>query len=476
MVEQYLIVKRLMELYGYNHFDYRYMYINKDGEPAYTDPHHELTYPDLYEHLDGKKTVSVYGRKYHTKFMTLDVDEAEKSAVFLLINKMVELGIPRDKIYVSVSGNKGYHLDVFFDKGVLKSAVESLFKYLWRDPAVRQIAVECFPLYHNTIKIPLGVNMKTGRRCWYADTDTLEPYEGDYEFIMRIEPMSAEEFEAVVYKCNKEAWHEDLNVAIENSKKPMKKKQKSQDPRNIYQPNGEPVITMPGQRNRLMCKKAVYLRCVGADEDTIYEELMKWIDRQDPNLIRSSRKEIEDDAARIARDVAKKYEVRIQEQPGELNKPDVHETYLTDGDIKQILRATTKMARRVAFLMCVYCRRYGACILGYKRIEEIIGAKDKAAYRAIKLLESLGIISQESQGGMTRVNGNPVLRANKYLFNSGEEEKKSARVSFVLEDVEHDFEKVFYRIIRKACDDKTIKQHFTGTEVKRIMEGKANDD
>ena len=63
-MEQHQIVEKLMELYGYNHLEYRYMYINKEGKPAYAATKHELTYTDLYEHLDGKKTVSVYGRKY----------------------------------------------------------------------------------------------------------------------------------------------------------------------------------------------------------------------------------------------------------------------------------------------------------------------------------------------------------------------------------------------------------------------------
>lgn len=469
-MEQYPIVEKLMELYGYNKFDFRYMYINKDGEAAYTDPHRALTYTDLYEHLDGKKTVSVYGRKWHTKFMTIDVDESNKEAVFLLINKMEEVGIPKDRIYVSMSGNKGYHLDVFFDVGLSMKFVENLFKYIWRDPEVKKIAVECFPLYHNAIKIPLGINLKTSRRCWYADRDTLEPYENDYEYILDIKPMSAGAFKEIVSECNKKAWVEDLAIAKENAKKPKENKNNVKLEGNIYQSKNEPMITMPGQRNHLMCKKAVYLRCVGAEEETIYRELLNWVDRQDPSLIRSSRLEIEKDAAQIAHRVAVKYEVKVKANPVNHKENKPTELYITDGDMKQILKATTKMARRVAFLICVYCKKYGACILGYRKIEEIIGASDMAAYRAIKLLTELGIVSQESHGGMTRMNGKPVLKANKYLFIGAEENDELMRVFFNFDDIERDFEKAYYGTIRKMCDDETVKQHFTGTEVRRIKD------
>ena len=121
------------------------------------------------------------------------------------------------------------------------------------------------------MKIPLGVNLKTGNRCWYVDRETLEPIE-NFDYISEITPMSAKEFEQIVYTMNKRSRTEDILIAKENAKSGYARK-------NIPNKNG-PVLTAVGQRHNLMCKLSVYLRKSGADEETIRDELMVWVSRQ----------------------------------------------------------------------------------------------------------------------------------------------------------------------------------------------------
>ncbi|QCX33663.1 hypothetical protein FDN13_08090 [Caloramator sp. E03] len=67
----------------------------------------------LEAHLDGRLTIGVFGNINSTKFICFDIDfkkpQKAKEAVYKLIEAIEQFGIPRDYIYVSSSGNKGYH-------------------------------------------------------------------------------------------------------------------------------------------------------------------------------------------------------------------------------------------------------------------------------------------------------------------------------------------------------------------------------
>lgn len=455
--EQYRIVKQLMSLYCYNKYEHRYMYIDANNNVQYKDPHQEITFPDLYDHLDGNRAISVYGRKYTTKFMTFDVDENSPEKVKLLINRMADDGIPRERIYVSTSGNKGYHIDVFFDDGVLKSLVENYYHDIRRDPIIKEINFEVFPIRHETIKIPLGVNLKTGRRCWYVDRETLEPYEGDYDYIMSIQPILSREFVSMVYALNKKAKAEDIEIAK------TRKFEKKKTQRKKFSTKGEPVITEPGQRHQLMCKRAVYLRCIGGDEETIFNELIAWVGRQDPNLIGSSDREIERDAASIARDVVKKYEVAVKDTNPKPTQGGG--SYINGSDIQLALCAPTRQSRMVAFLLCLYCRKFGTCKMGYDRIAEKVGMSPRGVFKAIEKLIAAGIVEKVSQGKLVQYDGGPMLMPNEYKVVYPGVQDNTIKVKFNLNKLD-DFPGFYYQTLVETCGIKMLKKYLTANEIK----------
>src|SRR5699024_1790934 len=73
----------------------------------------------LSSHLMGSLTYGTFSVGYFSKFITFDVD-CENSAMsrwitLRLIYVLVEeFGINRRDIHVSMSGGKGYHVDLFF--------------------------------------------------------------------------------------------------------------------------------------------------------------------------------------------------------------------------------------------------------------------------------------------------------------------------------------------------------------------------
>ena len=104
---------------------------------------------------------------------------------FLLLRS---LGLPRDKAYVSFSGRKGYHVEVFFDRIVDLGSLFNLYCHVIKGGALNPEKVEFRPTPTMAIKLPLSVHGKTGNVCWFVDQATLKPIE-DAAYIAGIEPV-----------------------------------------------------------------------------------------------------------------------------------------------------------------------------------------------------------------------------------------------------------------------------------------------
>lgn len=460
-MEQFLIVKQLMSLYCFNTYKYSYMYPTESGG-SYATTSTPLDESVMFEHLNGVRTVAVYARDRNTIFHCYDVDEANPEHVHLLIDKLVSEGIPREKIYVSTSGNKGYHVEYFFDQPVWKSLIENFYNYIRRDPEIAEIKMECRPIRNTTIKIPLGINFKTGRRCWYVDPDTLEPIE-DMDYVFQIQRISAEDFGAIVLRCNKQAKVEDIAKAKVTAASASSRRRKPR--RKVFKSETAPVMTESGQRHELMRKRAVWLRVVGGDEDEIYDDLIRWVERQDPELIGSSMDEIERDARELAASAVRKYDVVVPEKQimTVRRKPEI-----TARDMRVILAAPTKNARRVAMLICAFCKVYGKCCLGFERIAQIVGVTYKTAYNAVNTLIEYGIVEKKKTGGVVYVHGNPVLQPNEYAMVTdigimGEYDVFGS-MPVQIDRVRDDFDHFYYGAIAKMCSDDTIRKCLVRSE------------
>ena len=464
-MDQFQVVTKLKYLYVFYNYDYQYMYPTKGGG-SYTTPHSILTDADMYDHLDGKKTVCVRGGDRETIFHCYDIDEGNKECVRILIDRLVELGIPGDRIYVSMSGNKGYHVEYFFDRPVYKSLCENFFSYVRRDPKVDAINMECRPVRELTIKIPLGINFKTGRRCWYVDQETLEPIR-DYEYVLNIQKISADAFCKIVYECNKRRKVEDISIALQN--KTNDKPQSSVvTQRKSYVCKTEPVITGPGQRHECMKKKATWLRAMGADEEEIYKELIAWVERQDSSYISSSWREIEKDAFYLARDAVKN--VAVKTKPRKINKA-MQKKRFCENDIRTILPVRRKTARKVAMLIYAYCKVFGTCSMSFERMAGIIDCSAQTVQDSVNELISAGIIKKKP-GGIYYENSVPKLRPNTYMIAENPPADNTintlCEAEYRLSDVGENFSQFYYGVLKQMCDQKTLTKYLSRMEAKEI--------
>jgi len=468
-VEQYDIARKLMSLYCFNKSEYREMYVVESGEVGYRHVDGELTIKNLFDHLDGKRTLSVYGRKNRTVFMTLDIDTLDTAVVADMMRRLEGIGIAAEYLYPSTSGYKGFHIDVFFDKPVKKSLVENLYYYLRRDRQVAEYRMECFPLRHNAIKIPLGVNLRTGNRCWYLDRETLAAIEDD-GYVYQVKRMPGEKFEDIVIGLNKKAWQEDFEKAKLNVGK-WKKKERYQVRK--YSVAHEPRIMQPGERHNCMRRRSVYLRSMGADEDEIFADLMAWVGRQDPALINSPIEEIEKDARAMASSVVRKFGVKVKAKKQTGDKTEWLHRALRIGalDIRKVLLGETKSERKIAFLICVYCLCYGKCCMSYERMGEAMDMSHLTAQKAVRGLLEKKVISIRQKGGLVKVDGEPHLMPNAYVFDRsdrgyGSVEFVKPYVEFKLDDVKDHMVDFYYRVLTEIIDPLDVGKYLTGGEKK----------
>ncbi|MEN3008998.1 CRISPR-associated primase-polymerase type A1 [Pseudothermotoga sp.] len=169
---------------------------------------------DVIDHLEGSKTIGVYPLRSDNcvKFAVLDVDLKDivlkdREKALLNCQEVVkqlckELEIEGIKHYIEFSGNKGYHVWIFFNTWVQAYKVRLVLKRIVSEVSIPEhIGVEIFPKQSDTagglgnlIKLPLGIHRKTANKCVFVDKD-LEPIPNQLEYLMKIEQNDAKIFE-----------------------------------------------------------------------------------------------------------------------------------------------------------------------------------------------------------------------------------------------------------------------------------------
>ena len=108
------------------------------------------------------------------------------------------MGLPRDKIYVSFSGRKGYHVEVFFDRIVDGNTLFNLYCHVIRNGGLDPDKVEFRPTPSMAIKLPLSVHGSTGNICWFVDRETFNFIE-DEEYILSIEQVRVDDAQHALF-------------------------------------------------------------------------------------------------------------------------------------------------------------------------------------------------------------------------------------------------------------------------------------
>lgn len=284
----YTIAQVLSDLY----VTYRGRYIRSQATPngkcSIWCPHKggaptRLTQRVLVGHIGRKYAVHVYAGDESAVFMCFDVDKGDWSLVTRLIDAIEEYGIPRNLIYPSTSGGKGYHVEVFFDGPVLLTHLRDMYDWCMhrlKQDGIDTRKIECRPTHVKSIKLPLSVHHATGNICWFLDRESGEPY--DYtDYIFEIQQMHRPDF--IDLHNN----HVSAMGAIESSVQDDKprKNPKFHAAHFKTMPPWAPVVTAKGQRHNAAMRLAIMCKVRRIDYDSCMELQKMWLDAQNPAYI-----------------------------------------------------------------------------------------------------------------------------------------------------------------------------------------------
>ena len=454
--------KALLDAFNRTYCFYRQRYVMMIGDRMDTINH---PYGDavIDSHLAGSYALCVFSGDKATRFITVDIDTGGKKIVRQVVDAFVELGIPRDRIYISLSGRKGYHVDIFFEPWIYNDKAKNLYELMiWRtglDPK----KVEFAPSQSRAIKLPLGIHAKTGNRCWFVDPETLEPIE-DFNYIYEIKPVDHEVIWDILREQNKKRWNELYAEMICDESGKDDTIQKEIVFNDEYYNNMRLIV--PGTRHDTMVRIACDLRSYGAEEAQIRKALIGFYYRQDKDLISSSEREVFQDIEDIVAWAGKR--VKVTHYRPSPNHENMKHAVLKLEDIENVLQGSTSTSRRIALLIYSFCRIFGSSHMSYRFITETIGCSVATVKNAINDLMEKHIINRRS-GGIGYRNGKLVRESNTYFIpGSGKLSEGDNPDAFVFNNtISIDtFDDLYYGAMLHFFTPEYLKKYLTKPELR----------
>lgn len=363
-----------------------------------------LTNRVLAQHLNRRIAVSVFAGAYSSKFICFDVDLPEPAEVRRLMNVIAGRGIPRDLIYVSTSGGKGYHVEVFFDGLVYTEQLHKFYDCVCAEGGFDPRKVEFRPTHGQSIKLPLSMHYKTGRVCWYLDRDTLLPIE-DPAYVLQIRQMKVADFEAVVERLPKVI--PQLGGADDDIEPAAKKMAAAELER--LEGDGYPDLLEPGHRHNTMLSIGIHNRYRGLSQERNRAELLAWAARQPEDFLLQPPELLEREADDIVRWVYSEQFVAAAKAPI------IEPVTFTADDIAYWAAQPNRTCRKFIFLLRWKLKRHTVCAMSYDWVGQTLGVSWKTAFDAVwKLVQRRQIDLVHGRPYMD--NGQLKRKPNKYYL------------------------------------------------------------
>lgn len=456
----YDIIEMIKKTYGF----YRQKYVVMTNKYTKTVSHY-FTDKVLESHLNGFYALGVFAGEKVTRFISVDIDEGGKKAVRQVVDAFVKLGIPRDRMYISTSGKKGYHVDIFFNPWIYNEKARNLYDLMIWITGLNPRKVEFRPTHNQAVKIPLGLHAVTRNRCWYLDQETLQPIER-MDYIKEITPIQDSLVYDAIRDGNKKRWNVLYAEMICNDTGRDTSIQRDIEFNTDYYERHR--ITESGTRHNVMIEIACDLRHYGANHFQIQKALKGFYYRQDPVYIETSEKEVLEDIDEISRWAEESVPVWKQRQSatGE-TKPVVFDKH----DINYILIGPTSAARKVAFLLWSYCKIFGASHISYQSIANIIGCSVATVKTAVIKLVENHVIFRKS-GGCHYKNGMLIRESNTYFMPGtkmlgypAENDIVAESYSFCERITTESFNSLYYGTLAGLCKPEYLAKFLTKPEM-----------
>lgn len=371
----------------------------------------------LQRHLNGTNTYGVFNANAVNKFITFDVDYADDEgmarwATLKLIDVLTrDFNIARTDIHVSISGGKGYHVDLFFNRTLSLETVESFYNNVIKEADLPASNVELRPTWAQGVKLPLGIHQRTRKRCWFVDNHTLAPIKS-YDYLNAVEPMAAELIEdgAIELTAEQEAEFRkivertDTTINIVDTSKALRKAAEIMEAGRLTASNTRHSVTLT---------LASFYNSQGLEPADAIEAIMTILHNTPREYFSKNstpdywRKETER-LVKIAYE--RNYTLGNADKPITIYK----------SEILAVLNVGTFRQKQLAYAMLATSKRYGAVFyLTMNTAMKMIGTKAKdTVNKAIKKLVEVGFIEYVRKGEVDAARSAELGRAhfkpNKY--------------------------------------------------------------
>lgn len=356
------IVDRLWDLYCENPTRFHMarngrVYMPKDGKvPRPLQRNH------VVGHLAGYYALCLFGQEGASRFICFDVDHGGWELVQKAIVALHDIGFERDKIYTSTSGNKGYHIEMFFTAPIEYTLMKRLHREVLRRTEATSRDIELRPSDKRSIKIPLSKHQKTGRHCWYVDTETGKEIPNP-RFVFRIQRIEVSLAQNYMKECRAETTRSEITK-----------------PRTQIDVAELPSITERGTRHDMILNIIGAIEARGYSENECRRILNAWYVRQDKNLIGTK----DEDAFKDISDT-----IGWAYRKG-------HRTSITasifPADVIRITSIRSMVGRAIYFHVLVWERVMNEDQTAQRQLADLFGVSDKAVLKALDGLKQRGYI------------------------------------------------------------------------------------
>jgi len=506
--EKEAIVKAINDLYILHRW--KYLILNKEGK------YNTITYYKnnppveeegkfqpkplsdwmVYHHINGKHTLGVFAGQSNgvdiSKFITFDVDVGDKKlaewTVYRIVHILQDIGIEDEYRHISSSGNKGYHIDIFFSTPIEVWLLYQFYTYILTEADLISVdfgKVEFRPTGTQGIKIPLGINFRNkdpdNNKCYFVEYSKGLKEIKDPMYITKIKKLDTILFRLILDKILDLESEETSNKNIID----YKYIKKEYTPPKQYDKNVDISYTVEsiqklltnglnrtGSRHDSLLYISKYYRHLGLPKEDNKDYLIQWIEQQDKTYYTTKWSDILKDIDEIVKYVYNNNFSLV----GGVNKVEV--TYT---EMKEILKAKNKNEKLVLYSMLIHSKRYaiksGVFYMAYSLIEKATTLTRKTLIKIVTKLEEDGFIEIVSRNKNRFNNGNFAGKeTNKYkvTLNIIEKENELMDDKVFNVDREDNYIESFNKCLLNFYNNKEIKQLLSVRHYTELMLYKNN--
>lgn len=379
---------------------------------------------DIMKHLRQETTLGIYTANEKSSFLTFDIDEDNLDYVESIYNNLRCFEIEDNQILISYSGNKGYHITIFFDYPISKLRIKKLFNLILRESNLLGIkrdngsdVIEARGISDQGVKLPLSITRKNnleyrkinnwedweqrqkegkGNYCFLineygCEVDTLEKIlsmhkidskkileiinDFDEEIIFKqdIDCDTVQEFKGLMEEVNLQAFENNINEINDSIKAKV----------------GKPIEAK--QRNKTLLQIAVLNKSEGMTAEENEKFLIDFTSDKMHRFETSLEENIKEIKSLIKTiyysNTANKYKIATG----------IKGLVFTKDEILEILTVKEKPIRKLYFVMFTHFKLYGdkntnQFFMKYERIRGLLNIDGKTINKGLQQLERLNKI------------------------------------------------------------------------------------